>query len=256
MAAVGPLRPGDGRPAVPGGRLGDRQRADVRQAHPDERGRERHGERRRRAGPALEDSRHPARRAPHQERRHHRRASRQGHRQVRQARRRDRGTAARDQPARHDGQHGDQRDQVQGCRHLLAASAEQEDRARDRAGASRRPEEAGRARGSDPVPRETEHPARAGADGHLRPDDRDRRYRDGEGGVQLGQAGLRRRRRQRDGRRRRNRRPRRRRDEHADQQDAEPRVRLLVRRQPAGRGDRVRRVSRAAAEGRRLPRAP
>ena len=46
--------------------------------------------------------------------------------------------AAGDQPARHDGQHGHQRDQVQGRRHLLAASAEQEDRARDRARPARR----------------------------------------------------------------------------------------------------------------------
>ena len=61
-----------------------------------------------------------------------------------------------------------------------------------------------------------------------------------QGGVQLRQAGLRRRRRQRDGRRRRDRRPRRRGDEHADQQDAEPRIRLLVRRQPAGRSDGLR----------------
>ena len=60
-----------------------------------------------------------------------------------------------------------------------------------------------------------------------------------QGRLQLRQAGLRRRRRQRDGRRRRDRRPRRRGDEHAHQQDAESRLRLLVRRQPAGRGHRL-----------------
>ncbi len=54
----------------------------------------------------------------------------------------------------------------------------------------------------DPVSRQTEHPARTGTDGHLRSDDCDRRNRDGEGRVRLGQAGLRRRRRQRHGRRR------------------------------------------------------
>ena len=57
-------------------------------------------------------------------------------------------------PLVHDGQHGHQRDQVHGRGHLLAASAEPEDRARDRARAARGAEEAGRARGSDPVPRE------------------------------------------------------------------------------------------------------
>ena len=104
-------------------------------------------------------------------------------------------------------------------------------------------QQAGRARGSDPVPREAEHPAGAGADVDLRSDDRDRRHRDGEGGVRLGQAGVRRRRRQCDGGRRRDRRPRRCGDEHADQQDPEPRIGLLLRRQPAGRGDGLRRDS-------------
>ena len=109
---------------------------------------------------------------------------------------------------------------------------------------------------SDPLPREAEHSAGAGADVDLRPDDRDRRLGDGQGRLQLRQAGLRRRRRQRDGRRRRDRRPRRCGDEHADQQDPEPRVGLLLRRQPAGRGDGLRPVPRAAAAGGRLSRQP
>ena len=41
---------------------------------------------------------------------------------------------------------------------------------------------------------------------------------------------------------------RRRGHEHADQQDPESRVGLLMRRQPAGRGDGLRRVSRTAAD--------
>ena len=56
-----------------------------------------------------------------------------------------------------------------------------------------------------------------------------------QGRVQLRQARVWRRRGQRDCRRRRNRGHRRSRDEHADQQDPEPRVGLLVRWQPAGR---------------------
>ncbi len=131
------LRPGDRRSVVPGRRVGHGQRTDLRPADAHERRGERHGQRRRRACAALEDSRHPARRAAHQERRHHRGAPGEGHRQVREARRRHRRSAAGDQSARHDGQHGHQRDQVQGRRHLLAASDEPEHGARNRARASR-----------------------------------------------------------------------------------------------------------------------
>ena len=115
---------------------------------------------------------------------------------------RHRRPASRHQPARHHGQHGDQRGEVQGCRHLLAPSPEQKDRARDRSRPSRRPEESRRSRGPHPVSRQTEHPARTGTDGHLRPDDCNRRNGDGEGCLRIGQARVRGWRRQRHGRRR------------------------------------------------------
>ena len=171
------LRPGARRPIVSGGGVGHGERTDLRPADAHERRRERDGQRRGRAGAALEDSRHPARCAPHQERRRHRGDPGQRYRQVRQARRRDCRSAAGHQSARHDGQHGHQRHQVQGRGDLLAASDEPEDRARDRARAARRAEAAGRARGPDPLSREAEHSPRAGADVDLRSDDRDRRRR-------------------------------------------------------------------------------
>ena len=234
------LRPGRRRSALPGHRLGDGQRADLCPAHAHERGRKRHGKRRWRAGPPLEDPRHPSRCAAGEERGHHRGDSREGPRQVRQAGRRHRRAAAGDQPARHDGQHGHQRHQVPRRGDLLAASVEQEDRSRDRARAACRAAQAGCARGSGAVPRAAEHSARAAAHVGLRSDDRDRRHRDGEGRLQLGQARLRRRRGQCHGGDRRNRQSCRRGEEHPDQQDAESWLGLLVRWQPAGRGDDLR----------------
>jgi len=59
-------------------------------------------------------------------------------------------------------QHVHQCAQVQGRDHLFAASAEQEDRARDHPSASRRAEPARRSRRSDSVPADAEHSAGPG----------------------------------------------------------------------------------------------
>ena len=202
---------------MPRRRVGDGERADVRPADAHERQRERDGQRRGRTRPSLEDSGHPARCAPHEERRHHRGSAGKRHRQVCETGRCDRRRAAGHQPTGDDGQHDHQCREMPGRGDLLAASAQPEDGARDHARASHRVEEAGRARRSGAMPRDAEHSARAGAHGDLRSDDRDRRRRNGEGRVRLGQAGVRRRGWQRDGRDRRDGRCCRRRKELADQ---------------------------------------
>ena len=71
----------------------------------------------------------------------------------------------------------------------------------------------------------------------LRSDHRHRRPGDGQGGLRLGQAGLRRRRRQRHDGHRRDREHRGSGAQHAHQQDQRQRLGLLRRRQPAGRLD-------------------
>jgi sulfoacetaldehyde dehydrogenase len=83
-----------------------------------------------------------------------------------------------------------------------------------------------------------------------------RRPGHGQGGLRLGQAGLRRRRRQRDDGDRRNRGHRRGGEKYADQQDQRSRVRLLRRRQPDRRRLDLRRVPETAAAGRRLSGRP
>ena len=77
--------PGAGRPALPGHRLGGRQRDHVHPARPHGRRGERHRRPREPGLQALQGHGHPARRPPPAERRRHRGAAREGHRQVRQA---------------------------------------------------------------------------------------------------------------------------------------------------------------------------
>ena len=99
-----------------------------------------------------------------------------------------------------------------------------------------------------------EHPDVAGADGARRPDRRHRRPADGARRVQLGHAGLRRRRRQLDDGHRRDGEHRGSGAQHAAVEDLRLRLGLLGRRQPDHRGVDLRQAARAAAEGRRLPR--
>ena len=138
-------------------------------------------------------------------------------------------------PVHHADRHRDLRDQVQGRGDLLAASVEQEDDQRNRAADARGAEGAWCSGRRAAVRRAAEHSAGQRADVDLRPDDRHRRSGDGQGGVRLRQAGLRRRRRQRHDGDRRDRRHRRGRAQHRDQQDQRPRIGLFGRRQPGGR---------------------
>ena len=149
--------------------------------------------------------------------------------------------------------HRDLRDQVQGRGRLLPAPREPEDDQRGRAPDARSAAPAGSAGRHPAVHRAAQHSARERAHVEGRPHHRDRRSGDGESGVRLGQAGLRRRRRQRDDGHRRDCRHRRRGAQHAHQQDQRQRVRLFGRRQPAGRRRDLRRLPRGAAERRRLP---
>ena len=82
-----------------------------------------------------------------------------------------------------------------------------------------------------------------------RPRPGDRRPGHGQGGLQLGHAGLRRRCRQLDDGHRRDRRRRRGRAQHPAEQDVRLRVRLLGRRQPDRRGVDLRRAPRRAGRG-------
>ncbi len=84
-----------------------------------------------------------------------------------------------DEPLRHAGRHRHLRHQVQGRRHLLAASGQQKDHHRDRAHDARSAQPARRARRHLAMRRKAEHPARAGADVDLRSDHRHRRPGDG-----------------------------------------------------------------------------
>ena len=111
----------------------------------------------------------------------------------------------------------------------------------------------GRPGGCVPMCRATVDPRFATADGRVRPDAGHRRGGDGRGGVQLGQAGVRRRRRQLDDGRRRDRRHRRGGPQHADVEDVRFRVRMLRRRQPADRDGSLPGDDRPAATRRWLP---
>ena len=248
------LRPGARRPPVPGRRLGGGQQEDL---HPPRRG----GHRRKRTGrpgepdgQADEDPRRAARRAAPEERRHHRGAAGEGHRQVRQARRHHRLHRADDEPRPDTGRQRDLRHQGARRGDLLAAPALQEDLVRDGSPDARGAGARGRARRHPAVPDPGQHPDVAGADGARRPDRRHRRPADGPRRVQLGHAGLRRRRRQFDDDHRRDREHRGSRPQHAAVQDLGLRLRLLGRRQPDHRGVDLRRDARPAAEGRRLSR--
>ena len=115
-------------------------------------------------------------------------------------------------------------------------------------------EGARRSRRRAAVRRAAEHSARQRADVDLRSDDRDRRSRDGQGGLQLRQARLRRRRRQRDDGDRRDRGHQGSGAQHRDQQDQRSRIGLFGRRQSRRRRDDLRRAAAAAAAGGRLSR--
>ena len=128
---------------------------------------------------------------------------------------------------------GHVRAQVPRRRDLLAPSAQPPDDPRDGRDHAPRARARGRAGGRPPMPRPTEHPRGAVPHEPGRPRPGNRRPGHGEGGVQLGDAGLRRRCRKLDDGHRRDRRRRRGRVEHPAEQDVRLRVRLLGGRQPA-----------------------
>ena len=248
------LRPAADRPALPGARLGDREREDVRPHRRDER----RGERARRSrGPqcqAHEDPRRAARRATPEEHRHHRGESGEGHRQVRETGRRDRLARPDHEPGTDASLHRHLRAEMPGRGDLLAAPALEGHDFRDGARDARGDPAPRRARGSVPVHPESEHPADAVSDGELRPHARDRRAADGACCLQLGPAGLRRRCGQLHDGHRRNCRHRHRSTQHADVEDIRLRLRLLRRRQLAHRFAHLRRAGRRARQGRRVSR--
>ena len=248
------VRPGARRPPVPGRCLGGREQEDVHASRRDGH----RGERPRRFGEpdgqADEDPRRAARRASPEERRRDRGAAREGHRQVRQARGHHRVHRADDQSGPHARRQRDLCDQGARRRHLLAASALEEDVVRDGSADARGARARRRARRHPAVPHEGEHPDVAGADGARRPHHRDRRPADGARGVQLRHAGVRRGCGQLDDDHRRDGEHRGGGAQHAAVEDVRLRLRLLGGRQPDHRGVDLRQHARAAAEGRRLSR--
>ena len=150
------LRPGAHRPAVPGARLGDRERKNFRPHRRDEH----RGERPRRSRGAQvqahEDHGCAARCPAAEEHRHHRRDSRTGNREVREARRRHRVARPDYQPGTHSALHRHLRAQVPGRGDLLAAPALEAHHVRDGSRDARGDQPPGRARGSVPVHRETQ----------------------------------------------------------------------------------------------------
>ena len=143
---------------------------------------------------------------------------------------------ADDQSRPDAGRQRDLRDQGARRRHLLAASALEEDVVRDRAADARGARARGRAARHPAVPDQGQHPDVAGADGACRPDRRHRRPADGACRVQLRHAGLRRGLGQLDDDHRRDREHRGSGAQHAAVQDVGLRLRLLGRRQPDHRG--------------------
>ena len=173
--------------------MGRRQRDHLHATGADGRRRERYRRSREPRLEALQGDGHPARRPAPAEHRRHRGATRAGHRQVREAGRPDRIARADDEPRADPTGRRPLRHQVPRRGHLLAPSAQQGHDPRDgrdhapRAGARGRP---GR---PHPMPRAAEHPGRPVPDDPGRHGPGDRRPRHGQGGVQLGHPGLRRR---------------------------------------------------------------
>ena len=248
------LRSSTRRSPLPGGCLGRRQQADVHAA-----GRHGHqGERLGRCcqphGQANEDSRRVARRASPEERRHHRGAAGEGHRQVRQAGRHSRLHRPHDEPGPHPCRQCDLRDQGARRGHLLTASAVKEDVFRNGAPDARSAGAGRRARRHPAMPDQGQHSDVAGADGAGRSDRSYRRPANGSRRVQLGHAGVRRRRRQLDDDHRRDREPRGSRAQHSPVQDIGFRLGLLGRWQPDHRSVDLRQVPGTTTEGGRIPR--
>ena len=110
---------------------------------------------------------------------HHRGAAGEGHREIRQAGGNRRLHRTHHQSRPHAGRQCDLRDQGARRRHLLAASALEEDLVRDGSADACRARAGRSARRHPAMPDQGQHPDVAGADGTRRPDRRHRRPADG-----------------------------------------------------------------------------